>query len=247
MKIEKAILLAAGMGTRIRPISEETPKPLIVVNGTPMIETMIKSIKNAGIENIVIVVGYRKEKYYYLRDKYNGITFVENAEYRSKNTISSFYAARNEMRGYNCLITETDFYVANRNLIRGTIDKSRYLLIKSEPQDYEWGFEIINESITQILRPSKNKFLNHHMYGVSYWEKGTLDMLIEKIEEVYNDVNYFQKAYDEVANLILPEIELGYYTINYGDIFEIDSLEDLVKVDSSYTNIIKTSRENMGD
>lgn len=83
-KITKALLMAAGMGTRIRPLSEEIPKPLISVHGTPMIETLIRAISRAGIEKIVITVGYKKERYLYLKEKYNNITLVENKDYKEE-------------------------------------------------------------------------------------------------------------------------------------------------------------------
>ena len=89
-KITTALLMAAGMGTRIRPISEKIPKPLIPVHGTPIIETLIEAILLAGIQKIIITVGYQKDKYLYLKEKYNNIILVENKDYLSRNTISSF-------------------------------------------------------------------------------------------------------------------------------------------------------------
>mgnify|MGYP000739796017 CR=1 FL=1 len=106
-KITTALLMAAGMGTRIRPLSEETPKPLIPVHGMPIIESNIQAIKSAGIERILITVGYKKEKYLYLKEKYGNIEFIENTEYKTKNTISSFYAAMEYIQDENCLISES--------------------------------------------------------------------------------------------------------------------------------------------
>lgn len=237
-RITTALLMAAGMGTRIRPISENTPKPLIPVNGIPMIETNIKALKNAGIEEIIISVGYKKEKYFYLKEKYDNIKFVENVEYTSKNTISSFYAAREYIRNKNCIVSESDLYVADPNLIKGEIDKSRYLLRKVDRQNYEWGFHIEGEQIKRVVRPIENIYLDHHMYGVSYWISENLNKLIDAVEEAYKHPCHEQKAYDEIANEIFDEIDMGYIEVKDGQIYEVDCLEDLVKIDSSYENYL---------
>lgn len=232
--ITTALLMAAGMGTRIRPMSENTPKPLIQVNGTPMIETNIKALRGAGVEEIIISVGYKKEKYFYLKEKYGNITFVENTEYTSKNTISSFYAAKELIRNKNCIVSESDLYVADPNLIQGEMDKSRYLLRKVEPQNYEWGFNIEGDQIKEVIRPIDDVHLDHHMYGVAYWMSEDLNKLIDAVEEAYKHPGHEQKAYDEIANDIFGEIDMGYIEVKDGQIYEVDCLEDLVKIDSSY-------------
>lgn len=237
-KITTALLMAAGMGTRIRPLSENTPKPLIPVKGTPMIETNIQALKKAGIEEIIITVGYKKEKYSYLKEKYDNITFVENAEYTSKNTISSFYAAKDLIRDKNCIVSESDLYVADQNLFQGEMDKSRYLLRKVEEQNYEWGFHIEGEQIKKVVRPIKNVYLDHHMYGLAYWMSGDLNKLIDSTEEAYKHPGHEQKAYDEIGNEIFDEINMGYIEVKDGQIYEVDCLEDLVKIDSSYENYL---------
>lgn len=222
------------MGTRIRPISENTPKPLIPVKGTPMIETNIKSLIEAGVEEIIIAVGYKKEKYLYLKEKYDNISFVENKEYTSKNTISSFYAAKEYLRDKNCYISESDLYIAAPSLTKGEMDKSRYLLRKVEPQNYEWGFHLEGDKIKKVVRPVEDVYLDHHMYGVAYWMSEDINKLIDAIEEAYKHPGHEQKAYDEIANEIFDEIDMGYIEVENGQIYEVDALEDLVIVDPSY-------------
>lgn len=233
-KITTALLMAAGMGTRLRPLSEKVPKPLTPVKGIPMIETLIQAIKKAGIEEIYITVGYKKEKYDYLKEKYSNITLIENKEYTYKSTISSVYAAIPYIINKNVLICESDFYVADYSIIKGTIDKSRYFLRNVAPQNYEWGFEIEDDNIRKVLPPAPNVFLDHHLYGMAYWMKEDLNKLIDAINKAYLIEGHEQKSYDEIANEILNQIDMGYIRVNSGQIFEIDSLEDLVKVDASY-------------
>lgn len=239
-KITTALLMAAGMGTRIRPISENTPKPLIPVLGTPMIETMIVALRKAGIERIIITIGYKKDKYLYLQEKYGNIEFVENKEYLDKNTISSFYAARDYIRNENCIICESDLYVGDPTIIRGSIDKSRYFLKKVELQNYEWGFELVNDRVKKVVRPLAERFLNHHMYGIAYWMKDDLNKLIDAVEKAYENKGHEQLAYDEIGNKIFDDIDMGTIEVFEGQVYEVDSLEDLLKVDDSYKNALGT-------
>ena len=234
VKITTALLMAAGMGTRIRPLSENTSKPLIPVNGVPIIETNIRALIKAGIENIYITVGYKKEKYYYLKEKYGIIEFIENKEYESKNTISSFYAAMDYLSGKNCYISESDLYIANPEIIKGEVDKSRYYLRFVPDQDYEWGFELEDDRVKKVVRPIKGIYLNHHMYGMAYWLKDDLDLLIESVKQLYKNPGHEGMAYDEAANYIFDKINMGIIAVDDGQVYEIDSIDDLVKIDSSY-------------
>ena len=87
-KVEKAVILAAGFGSRFVPLTYETPKGLLKVFGEPMIERQIKQLHEAGITDISIMVGYLKEKFEYLTDLY-GVKLIYNPEYSTRNTIST--------------------------------------------------------------------------------------------------------------------------------------------------------------
>ena len=101
-KIDNAIILAAGMSTRFVPISYEFPKGLTVVKGEVLIERQIRQLQEAGVEEIVVVVGHMLEKFLYLKEKYN-VKLVVNKEYKVKNTHSSVYAAKEYLKStYIC-------------------------------------------------------------------------------------------------------------------------------------------------
>ena len=80
-KVERAIITAAGFGSRMNPITLDTPKPLVPVNGKPMIETTIDALRKQGIYEIYVIVGYLKEKFGYLTEKYPGLELIENPDY----------------------------------------------------------------------------------------------------------------------------------------------------------------------
>lgn len=238
--VTTALLMAAGMGTRIRPLSEETPKPLIPVCGIPMIESIIQGLHLAGIFEIYITVGYKKEKYFYLSEKYEGITFVENLEYTRKNTISSFYAAMDCLEGKNCFVSESDLFVKDPSIFTNKIDMSRYYIRKVENQDYEWGFEMNSEGrLLRIVRPQKGIYLDHHMYGMAYWTKENINELVSATRKAYMVPGHENWAYDEVANSLYPELAVGVIRLRDDQLYEIDSLSDLVKVDNTYLQYLK--------
>lgn len=94
IKAKRAIILAAGLGSRLSELTKQTPKPLITVNGKAMIETIIEAMLLAGIKDITIVVGYKSEQFRQLKKKYRTIKFIENPYYVIYNNISSLYVAR---------------------------------------------------------------------------------------------------------------------------------------------------------
>ena len=92
IKVDCAVILACGMGKRLIPLTFDIPKCMIKVKGEVLIERQIEQIRKAGISEIIIVVGYLKEKFEYLKEKY-GVKLIYNEEYKEKNTLTSLYKA----------------------------------------------------------------------------------------------------------------------------------------------------------
>ena len=111
MSKEIAVLMAAGLGTRMRPITDTMPKPLVKVKGIPMIETVIDGLRSRGIDEIYVVTGYLGEQFSYLTTKYPQLKTVENTQYRTINNISSVKAVTDIIRGRDTFICEADLYI----------------------------------------------------------------------------------------------------------------------------------------
>lgn len=92
------VILSAGMGTRLRPLTDEIPKPLLEINNTTLLERMIRNCINAGIREFILIVGYKKEKVFEIAPKLEekldiSIRIIENMEYDATNTSVSAYLA----------------------------------------------------------------------------------------------------------------------------------------------------------
>ena len=124
-KIDNAVILAAGMSTRFVPLNYELPKGLLKVKGEALVERQIRQLREKGIQEIIIVVGYMKEKFEYLKEKY-GITLVEADDYDERNNHASVYAAREYLK--NTIITSSDLYFAENIFQRYAYD-SYYCIV----------------------------------------------------------------------------------------------------------------------
>ena len=118
-KVDNAIILAAGLSSRFAPISYEKPKGLLYVRGEILIERQIRQLQESGINNITVVVGYKKEYFFYLEEKF-GVSIVVNDEYASRNNHSSLMVVRERLR--NTFICSSDNYFAE-NITRLSINR----------------------------------------------------------------------------------------------------------------------------
>ena len=106
--VKRAIIMAAGIGKRMQPLTFTTPKPLVKVNGVRMIDTVVDGLNQNGINEIYVVVGHLKEQFYEWASDRGNVCIIENPYYDSCNNISSLYVAREHLS--DCVILEIRVY-----------------------------------------------------------------------------------------------------------------------------------------
>ena len=162
-----AILMAAGLGTRMRPLTEKTAKPLVKVFGKSMIETIIDGLEDV-VDEIYVVVGYKKEQFEFLKKGYKNLKLIENTEYQTINNISSIHAARDVMGIDDCFICEADLYISDTSIFKDKLEGSCYYGVFVEGHSDDWLFD--QDEKGRITRVGKYGDDKYNMCGVSFFK-----------------------------------------------------------------------------
>lgn len=228
-RVKRAIFLAAGFGSRLVPITLNTPKPLVLVNGKRIIETLLDAVNKAGIEEIYIVTGYLSEQFEVLKKKYSNIQFIENKLYNEANNISSAYQVRNLIK--NSYVLESDLYLYNPKLIRKYEYHSNFLGYYIDRSD-DWCFEVKNGIITKEKVGGEKCY---QMVGISYYDENDGIKIENDMKKVFESPGGKEKYWEQVIlDVCKNNYNIYVRECKKEDIIEIDTFNELKAIDKTY-------------
>lgn len=233
-KAENAIIVAAGVGERLFPLTKTTPKPLIKVQGKRMIEGLIESLIKNGITEIVVVVGHLKEQFNYLPEKYQEakIILVINPYYSTCNNISSLYVAREYLK--NTIITDGDIIVHNLEVLHPYFEASGYCSAWAEETE-EWLQEVDEDDYVKSCSRTGGK-KGWQLYSISFWKQEDSSKLRFQLEELFKEKKVTDIYWDDIPVFYYKqEYELKIRRINPSDLVEIDELKELEEMNRKAT------------
>lgn len=230
-RAKRAIFIAAGFGTRLVPITFNTPKPLVRVHGVRIIDRLIDACLEAGINEIYIVRGYLGELFDQLLYKYPMIKFLENPVYNEANNISSSLVARYMLS--NAYVFEADLLISNPKIIKKYHYTSDFLAIKKERSD-DWCFRV-KDGIIQEEKVGGEGDDIWQMVGISYWNEIDGHKLSQDIQDVYQSPGGKERYWEQVPLVYRKE----HYAVEVRechdeDIVEIDTFKELKAIDKTY-------------
>lgn len=229
-RVKRAVILAAGFGSRMMPATADRPKPMVTVRGVRIIDTLLDALTGVGITDITLVRGYHKERFDELLGKYPFLKLVDNDIYDTTNNISSAVAVLDRIDA--CYLCEADLYITNPDIITKYQYASNILGSYSLETD-DWSFRLEDEHITQYR---KGNTYCYNYYGISYWTPEDSAKLRRDFRQVYEEEPGGRDYFWEFIPLVLRKenyaVEIR--QCEKSDIMEIDNYYELAQLDPAY-------------
>ena len=227
-KVDNAVILAAGLSSRFAPISYEKPKGVLRVRGEVLIERQIEQLREAGITDITVVVGYKKEYFFYLRKKY-GVTLVNNDEYASRNNNGSLWRIRGCLG--NTYVCSSDDYFT-KNPFDAYVFKAYYSAQYAEGPTKEWCMETgAGGRITKVTVGGSNSW---YMLGHVYFDRAFSERFVKILEEEYDRPETVDMLWEDLYIEHIKELDMVLRPYPAGAINEFDSLDELRAFDPHF-------------
>lgn len=231
----KSLILAAGIGKRLRPISHHTPKCLIEFNGKALIDNYFDSFHECGISEVVIVVGYLSESLEKkLGDRYMNIDvkYIHNRDYASSNSAYSLWLARDEISGGSFVLADSDI-LFDKRIVQRLMNSHYENCLVADSAFEETGEEVKVIGEVNIVKQMGKRILDRsklvgESLGLYKFSKKVTGMLFDGTEE-YLNVHGRTAEYEDALNSLLSLFKMHYITTRGLPWTDIDSPEDLQK------------------
>ncbi len=232
-KVKRAFILAAGRGMRLLPVTEDTPKPLLDINGTIIIEDIIKQLKERGIKKITVLTGYKKSQFKYLKKKFK-VKLKYNFNWRHCNNIGTLYFVRKKIK--NSLIINGDS-IFKTNIFDTEYPNTVMFGEKISGTSNEWTLKVNNDKqITKIKKSGGVNIIAHR--EVTFIGKDTVKFVQKHLRKYRKSIEmndwYFEDIFINDLNSEKPKTKIYLHSVPKNSCFDVDSLADLKKLDSKY-------------
>ena len=234
-KVDNAIIMAAGLSSRFAPISYERPKGMLCVRGEILIERQIRQLKEAGIDDITIVVGYMKEQFFYLEDKF-GCTIRVNEQYAQRNNNSTLMLVREQLG--NTYICSSDNYFTE-NVFEPYVYQAYYAAAFFEGETEEYLMTV--GAGNRITRVSKGGRDGYGMLGHAYFDRAYSEVFRRILEAEYDRPETAGKLWEDIYVDHLSELNMVMRPYADGVIHEFDSLEEIGAFDPAFIENVDSS------
>jgi len=228
--IRNAIILAAGKSNRFAPFTYEKPKGLFCVRGEILIERQIEQLQESGITDIFVVVGYMKEKFFYLEQKY-GIKLIVNNEFGKKGNLYSLYVAREYLT--NTFICCADHYFLDNPFLYDNYNNQSYRICSYQEGKFrEFAVECSDADVITAMTVGGRDCLA--MVGCAYMNERFSNIFRILMENEMNDFGVSSMFWEEFYAKHINQLSFYKREIDSNKVLEFDSIEDLREFDSEF-------------
>lgn len=229
-RVDGALIIAAGFGSRFVPLTFEMPKGLLEVFGERMIERQIRQLHEVGVTDITIAVGYLKEKFEYLIDKYD-VKLLYNPEYSCKNTLTTIYRARKVLEGRNMYLLSSDNWMRS-NMFHTYECGAWYSAAFMDGETSEWVLSYNKKGrITDVQVGGRDAWV---MYGPVFFSKTFSEKFLPILGEYYRTPGTEQFYWEQVYLDHVDQLEMDINRQPDNQVYEFENLEELRQFDSRY-------------
>ncbi len=231
-KVHNAVIMAAGMSTRFAPLSYEKPKALLRVKGEILIEREIRQLQEAGISDIIVVVGYMKEKLFYLAEKF-GVRIVINEDYYRYNNTSTLMPVINDL-GNTYICSSDDYFV--ENVFEPYVYHAYYAAVYADGPTDEYC--ITADAADHITKVTVGGADSWYMLGHVYFSEEFSIRFREILMREYASPETKEQLWENLYMRYIDRLDLCIRRYDSGKVKEFDSLDELRGFDKSYiTNV----------
>lgn len=229
-KVDNAIIMAAGMSTRFAPLSYEKPKGLLIVKNEVLIEREIRQLQEVGIDNIIIVVGYMKEKFFYLEEKF-GVHIVVNEDYYKYNNTSTLIRVKDKLS--NTYICSSDNYFVD-NVFEPYVYRAYYAAVYEPGKTDEYCLSFSQDGrINNVTVGGESTW---YMLGHVYFDRNFSKSFKEILIKEYDNPITKEQLWEDLYIRYIKQLDLYIKKYDSDKVKEFDSLEELRSFDNEYIN-----------